>query len=146
MDVLGILKTHKKCVLLMHIFIYSRKNKANDYLIKSKYTSCGEKKNLCNARLCLLLRIVPNSLEFKSLVYSNITFFFLLLVLFVHERFLSIIYLSKVHKNLTVPEILHFVQDPGVSALALCCVRLIIVSRTFEVISEKDHIKAFNWV
>lgn len=103
---LGILKTHKKCVLLMHIFIYSRKNKANDYLIKSKYTSCGEKK--ISARLCLLLRIVQNSLEFKGLVYSNITFFFLLLALFVHERFLSIIYLSKVHKNLTAPEILNF--------------------------------------
>lgn len=117
-------------------------------IISSKAsTRLAEKtKKFCNARLCLLLRIVPNSLEFKGLVYSNITFFFLLHVLFVHKRFLSIIYLSKVHKNLTVPEILHFVQDPGVSALALCCVRLIIVSRTFEVISEKGHIKAFNWV
>lgn len=27
----------------MHVFIYSRKNKANDYLIKSKHTSHGER-------------------------------------------------------------------------------------------------------
>lgn len=117
-------------------------------IISSKASTrlAEKKKNISIARLCLLLRIAPNSLEFKDLVYSNITFFFLVLVLFVHERLLSIIYLSKVHKNLTPPEILNFVQDPGVSALALCCVRLIIVRRTFKVNSEKVHIQAFNWV
>lgn len=129
---LGILK---KRVVLMHIFIYSRKNKANDYLIKSNHMSCREKKRktIYNA-VCLLLCIVPNSLEFKGLVYSNITFFFLLLLSehsFVRERFLSIINLSKVHQNLSALETLYFVQYPGVSALALCCVRLIIVSTTF---------------
>jgi len=83
--------------------------------------------------------ILPNSLKFKGLVYSKITFLFLLLLSensFVRERFLSIINLSKVHQNLSALDTLYFVQYPGVSALALCCVRLIIVSTTFEVISE----------
>lgn len=119
-------------------------------IISSKASTClteKRRKKSLQCCLCLLLRIVPNSLEFKGLVYSNITFFFSLLLFkhsFVCERFLSIIYLSKVNQNPSALDTLYFVQYPGVSALALCCVRLIIVSTTFEVISERDHIKAFN--
>lgn len=35
----------------MHIFIYSRKNKANDYLIKSKHMSYGEKEKKISTML-----------------------------------------------------------------------------------------------